>query len=72
MASPHVAGVVALMAQSNPGLTAAQAEEKLEKTALHISAGSRTIYNPDGSTSIVSLGDDATGAGIVNAMAALK
>ena len=72
MASPHVAGVVALMAQKNPDITASEAERKLERTALAIDAGSRTVYNPDGSTSVVSWGEDATGAGIVNAQAALK
>ncbi|MEJ2614895.1 MAG: S8 family serine peptidase, partial [Ignavibacteriaceae bacterium] len=72
MASPHVAGVVALMAQKDPDLTASQAERKLERTALSIDAGTRTIHNPDGSTSVVSWGTDATGAGIVNAKAALK
>jgi hypothetical protein len=32
-ASPHVAGVAALMLQKNPGLTAAQIEEIIEDTA---------------------------------------
>ncbi len=72
MASPHVAGVVALMAQKNPSITAPEAEKKLERTALKINPGSRTIYNSDGSTSVVLWGADATGAGIVNAKAALK
>jgi subtilisin family serine protease len=71
MASPHVAGVVALMAQENPGLTASEAENRLEQTALKMSAGTATVYNPDGSTSIVSWESDATGAGIVDAEAAL-
>ncbi|WP_276498127.1 S8 family peptidase [Pontibacter litorisediminis] len=34
MASPHVAGIVALMAQKNPSLTAAQAESILESVAV--------------------------------------
>jgi subtilisin family serine protease len=34
MASPHVAGIVALMVQKNPSLTAAEAEATLESTAL--------------------------------------
>jgi subtilisin family serine protease len=34
MASPHVAGIVALMAQKNKTLTAAQAENILESVAL--------------------------------------
>ena len=39
MASPHVAGVVALMAQKKSTLTAAEAESILESTALPMSAG---------------------------------
>lgn len=71
MASPHVAGIVALMAQKNPSLTARDAEEILENTAIPLPPGSRTITNPDGSTSVVSWGADATGAGLVTATAAL-
>jgi subtilisin family serine protease len=40
-ASPHVAGVAALMLQKNPGLTAAQIEEILENTALPLPPGCR-------------------------------
>ena len=36
MASPHVAGIVALLAQHRPALTAAQAESVLQSTALPI------------------------------------
>jgi subtilisin family serine protease len=71
MASPHVAGIVALMAQKDPSLTAAEAEETLESTAIPLPAGSRTITNPDGSTSVVSWGSDATGAGLTTATSAL-
>lgn len=39
MASPHVAGLVALLAEKNPGLTAAEAEALLEGTAKDIGAG---------------------------------
>jgi subtilisin family serine protease len=38
-ASPHVAGIAALMLQKNPGLTAAQIEEILEDTAFPLPAG---------------------------------
>ena len=39
MASPHVAGIVALMAQVKPGLTAAEAELKLQAAALPMAEG---------------------------------
>jgi len=55
MASPHVAGLVALMAQKAPGLTASQAEEKLESTAAWIPG----------------VGSEYQGSGIVDAPAAL-
>ena len=71
MASPHVAGIVALMAQKNPALTASQAEAILEATAISLPPGSRTIRNPNGSTSVVSWLANATGAGLTTADAAL-
>lgn len=71
MASPHVAGIVALMAQKKPGLTASEAEDILEGSAIPLPAGSRTITNSDGSTTTVSWGSDATGSGLATADAAL-
>jgi len=71
MASPHVAGIVALMAQKSPALTAGQAEAILEGSAIPLPAGCRLILNPDGSMSNVCWGADATGAGLVAADAAL-
>jgi subtilisin family serine protease len=71
MASPHVAGVVALMAQKRSSLTASQAEAILESSAIPLRAGSRTIRNPDGSTSLMTWGNDAAGAGVVTADKAL-
>jgi len=71
MASPHVAGIVALMAQKNSALTAAQAETILENSAIKILAGSRIVYLPNGVTMNVSWGSDATGAGLVRADFAL-
>jgi subtilisin family serine protease len=41
LASPHVAGIAALMLQKNPGLTAAQIEEILENTAFPLPPGCR-------------------------------
>lgn len=71
MASPHVAGIVALMAQKNPSLTAPQAESILESSAVPLAPGSRTIANPDGTTRVVTWGADATGSGLATANAAL-
>jgi subtilisin family serine protease len=42
LASPHVAGIAALMLQKNPGLTAAQIEEILENTAFPLPPGCRS------------------------------
>ncbi len=55
MASPHVAGIVALMAQKFPNLTATGADLILETTALYIPGW----------------GPEAQGAGMVDAAAAL-
>jgi len=71
MASPHVAGIVALMAQKSAGLTAAQAEAALEDAALPLPAGSRNIIDPNVGPTTISWGDDASGAGLVDADAAL-
>jgi subtilisin family serine protease len=48
-ASPHVAGIAALMLQKNPALTAPQIEEILESTAFPLSPGCRNVV-------VVSLG----------------
>jgi subtilisin family serine protease len=71
MASPHVAGTVALMAQKKPSLTAAEAESILESTAIPLPAGSRDVATPLGTMETFSWGADATGAGLLNAAAAL-
>jgi len=71
MASPHVAGIVALMAEKDSGLTAAKTELILESAAIPFAAGCRIIGNPDGSTSEICWGDDATGHGLITADAAL-
>jgi subtilisin family serine protease len=70
MAAPHVAGIVALMAQQNPGLTAAAAESTLESTAIALAPGCRTVAEPGGSVKIC-WGADATGHGLATAGAAL-
>lgn len=71
MASPHVAGAVALMAEANPGLTQGQAEKALEATAVPLAAGSRQVLDPTGATTTVTWGADATGAGLMNVPAAI-
>lgn len=71
MASPHVAGLVALMAQKDSTLTANDAEAILESTAMALPAGTRTIMDPNLGSIEVSWGSDATGSGLVNAEKAL-
>jgi subtilisin family serine protease len=46
LASPHVAGIAALMLQKNPGLIAAQIEQILENTAFPLPPGCRNIVIP--------------------------
>ena len=70
-ASPHVAGIVALMLQKNPNLLANDAETILEDSAIYLAPGTRYVYNPDGSVATYSWGADATGAGLTTADAAL-
>jgi subtilisin family serine protease len=73
MATPHVSGVVALMAERKPSLTAAEAEAALKRTAIPLAAGSRTVFDINrGRYVTVSWGADATGAGLVDAPAAVK
>jgi subtilisin family serine protease len=69
MASPHVAGIVALMAQKNTGLKASEAESTLEGTALKMAAG--TCVDPYDGITKISWGDDAVGSGLVQADRAL-
>ena len=68
MASPHVAGIVALMAHANPALTASQAESMLEGTAIPLPPGCRSVI---GYAAPVCWDADATGSGLVTANAAL-
>ena len=71
MASPHVAGIVALMAQKCPDLTAPQAETILEASATDLPPGCRNVSQPDGSLSNICWAANATGHGLVDAAAAL-
>lgn len=73
MASPHVAGVVALMAEKKSTLTAAEAEIILTSTAITLGAGTRSVVNPNtGASANITWGADASGAGLMNAAAALE
>ena len=46
LASPHVAGIAALMLQKNPGLTAGQIEEILENTAFPLPPDCKNVRIP--------------------------
>ena len=73
MATPHVAGVVALMLEKNPALQQAEAEDLLTRTALRFPAGSRTVFDPVTNRYVTRswLAADA-GAGVLDAVAAVK
>jgi subtilisin family serine protease len=71
MASPHVAGIVALMAQKYPTLTAPEAESFLELSAIPLPTGCRTVFDPNIGSTEFCWGADATGAGLATADAAL-
>ena len=72
MASPHVAGAVALMAEQDPALTQADAERILEETATALPAGSRDVFDPSlGAFRTISWGADAAGAGVLDVPAAV-
>jgi subtilisin family serine protease len=71
MASPHVAGVVALMLQKNDTLKAGQAEAILESSAIYLAPGFRNVYSSSGQIVQYSWGRDATGWGLATADAAL-
>jgi subtilisin family serine protease len=71
MASPHVAGIAALMLQKNPALTQAEVETILKNSAIALAPGCRNVTDPAGTTSAICWGADATGAGLATANAAL-
>jgi subtilisin family serine protease len=73
MASPHVAGIAALMAQKKPSLTQAKAEATLKSTAIRMPAGSKSVFDIfTGRFVTRSWGIDATGTGIVDAVKAVS
>ena len=67
MATPHVAGLVALMLEKNDLLEQGSVERILERTALKIPAGSAVVDHEE-----VTWGSDATGSGLVQANRALR
>ena len=81
-ATPHVSAIAALLLQQDPTLTQAQVEARLTSTALPIPAGSADVWDiahtdADGNPLPPAFypftwGDDATGAGLVQADAALN
>jgi subtilisin family serine protease len=73
MASPHVAGTAALMAEKNLALTQAQAESILESTALPLSAGCSDVIDPNaGEVVEICWAADATGEGLIQSDAAVS
>jgi len=71
MASPHVAGIAALMLQKNPTLLQADVEDILETAALPMAAGCATLSQPSGPAVETCWGADATGEGVITAANAL-
>jgi len=73
MATPHVSAVAALMLEKNPTLNQAQVESIIKATALPIPPGSMTVWDlvPTQGWYTYSWGSDATGAGLIQADAAV-
>lgn len=71
MASPHVAGIAALMMQKNPALRQGDIESILTRTAIELLPGCRDIVDPNVGPTRICWEADAAGAGLVTADAAL-
>ena len=71
MASPHVAGIAALMLQKNADLQQADVEDILETAALPMPAGCALLSQPSGPAQQTCWGADATGEGLITATNAL-
>lgn len=72
MASPHVAGIAALVMQKNPTLVQADVEDILESAALPMAAGCALLSQPSGPAVQTCWGVDATGSGLITAANALS
>ncbi len=71
MATPHVAGIAALMLQKSPSLGQGAIESILESSAVPLAAGCRVVAQPSGPPQTICWGTDATGSGLATASAAL-
>jgi subtilisin family serine protease len=71
MASPHVAGIAALVLQKNGTLSQPVIEDILRRSAVPLPAGCRTVAQPSGPPQNICWGDDATGFGLATADRAL-
>lgn len=73
MATPHVTGIAAQMLEKDPTLDQGKVESILKGTALNIPAGSMTVFDlsPTMGFYTYTWGTNATGAGLVQADAAL-
>jgi subtilisin family serine protease len=72
-AAPQVTGAVALMAQKKRSLRQAEAEATLKASAIAIPPGTRSVYDLfGGGYGVMSWGADATGAGMLDVVAAVK
>ncbi len=73
MATPHVAGVVALMLEKRPTLRQSDAEDLLKRTAISFPAGSRTVFDPSSNRYVTRSWTNAdAGAGALDAVAAIN
>lgn len=72
MASPHVAGIAALMMQKDPGLVQADVEDILTTAAIPWGAGCALVSQPSGPAVNTCWGADATGSGLITASNALS
>ena len=72
MASPHVAGIAALMLQKNPNLEQADVEDILTTAAIPLAPGCALLSQPSGPAVNECWGANATGSGLITAANALS
>lgn len=71
MATPHVAGAVALLLEQDATLSPAKVEELLKASAIPFAPGTSTVVQPTGLYETFSWGGNATGAGLLDVQALL-